>query len=182
MREMPATDARTPVAIPLRLPGAAPSAWLAMVSCGVRGFGRLPAWLFLAAATLLVPGLAVLRAAAQPAPAGETGTMTGGAVASPEAGMAAPRMPRPGSSATFEAGRSEHGSRKTAEQRFEAANTTHDGHLSEAQAQAAHMRGVATHFAEIDSHHRGYITLDEIRAWRAERRAERKAIREKAEK
>ncbi len=96
--------------------------------------------------------------------------------------MAPTRMPRPGSSTTFERGESGHAGRKTPEQRFEDANTSHDGHLTEPQAQAAHMRGVASHFAEIDSHHRGYITLDEIRAWRAERRAERKAEREKAAK
>ena len=96
--------------------------------------------------------------------------------------MAPTRAPRLGLGTTSESGGTSHAARKTAEQRFEEANTTHDGHLTDAQAQAAHMRGVASHFAEIDTHHRGYITLDEIRAWRAERRAERKAEREKAAK
>ena len=67
---------------------------------------------------------------------------------------------------------------QTAQQRFEEANTSHDGHLTEAQAKSAHLRGVATHFAEIDKSHRGYVTFDEILTWRAER----KAAREKAEK
>ena len=102
--------------------------------------------------------------------------------AAAESGAAPTRMPRPGSGAGFERGSASHSGRKTAEQRFEEANTTHDGHLTEAQAQAAHMRGIAPHFAEIDKSRRGYVTLDEIRSWRAERRAARKAEREKAGK
>lgn len=129
----------------------------------------------LSSALLLAPAPASAQGAAQP--------MAPAAAAAPEGSATAPtRMPRAGSSTSLEREGTGHGGRKTAQQRFEDANTTHDGHLTEAQAQAAHMRGVATHFAEIDSHHRGYITFDEIRSWRAERRAERKAAREKAAK
>lgn len=51
--------------------------------------------------------------------------------------------------------------------RFQAANTTHDGHLTLAQAQAAGMRGVVKHFSEIDTAKAGYVTLDELKAWHA---------------
>ncbi|MGI4976493.1 MAG: hypothetical protein ACRYG6_06080 [Janthinobacterium lividum] len=129
----------------------------------------------LASALLLAPAPASAQGAAQPMPPV--------AASAPDGTATTPtRMPRAGSSGSLEREGTGHAGRKTAQQRFEDANTTHDGHLTEAQAQAAHMRGVATHFAEIDSHHRGYITLDEIHSWRAERRAERKAAREKAAK
>ena len=129
----------------------------------------------LASALLLAAVPAAAQVAVPP-------SASGAAAAAPEgAAMTPTRMPRPGSSMSLEREGTGH-ARKTAEQRFEDANTTHDGHLTEAQAQAAHMRGVASHFAEIDGHHRGYVTLDEIRSWRAERRAERKAAREKAAK
>lgn len=51
-------------------------------------------------------------------------------------------------------------------QRFEAANTTHDGKLTLDQAQAAGMKNVIRHFGDIDADHKGYITLQDIRAWR----------------
>jgi hypothetical protein len=51
------------------------------------------------------------------------------------------------------------------ERRFLEANVTHDGRLTLAQARAAGMRRVARHFAAIDTQHRGYVTLPEIRAW-----------------
>lgn len=124
----------------------------------------------LAVAVSLAPVLAAAQGTAQP--------MAPAATDAP----APTRMPRAGSSGSLEREGTGHAGRKTAQQRFEEANTSHDGHLTEAQAQAAHMRGVSTHFAEIDSHHRGYITFDEIHAWRAERRAEHKAAREKAAK
>ncbi|MBV9757204.1 MAG: hypothetical protein JO047_09135 [Alphaproteobacteria bacterium] len=54
--------------------------------------------------------------------------------------------------------------------RFEAANVTHDGRLTPEQAMMGGMRGVARHFAEIDRDNRGYVTIQEIRAWRRARR------------
>ena len=121
-----------------------------------------------ARALLAVAGLVLLATPHSPAQAqgavGEDGIMAG------------PQMPRPGSSTTFEAPRWRFNF--TGAQRFEAANTSHDGHLTQAQAEAAHMRGIGTHFAEIDSHHRGYVTFDEISEWRVARRA----AREKGEK
>jgi hypothetical protein len=50
--------------------------------------------------------------------------------------------------------------------KFDAANTTHDGHLTLAQAQAAGMKPLVTHFAEIDTQKRGYVTFNELQAWR----------------
>ena len=62
--------------------------------------------------------------------------------------------------------------RRTLQARFDAANTTHDGHLTEAQAQAG-MPAVARNFAAIDTQNRGYVTIDDIRAYNRSRRAAR---------
>ncbi len=59
--------------------------------------------------------------------------------------------------------------------KFEAANTTHDGRLTQDQAQAGGMRGVARHFNEIDADHKGYVTLQDIHAWKRARHAARAA-------
>jgi hypothetical protein len=57
--------------------------------------------------------------------------------------------------------------------RFNAANTTHDGRLTLEQAQAAQMPRLVRHFDEIDAQHKGYVTLQDIRAWRHQVRASR---------
>jgi hypothetical protein len=54
--------------------------------------------------------------------------------------------------------------RTTMEQRFAKANDTHDGHLTEEQAKAGY-HSIARHFAAIDKDKKGYITLDDIRAY-----------------
>jgi Ca2+-binding EF-hand superfamily protein len=54
------------------------------------------------------------------------------------------------------------------EQRFNAADTNHDGKISLAEAQAG-MPRIAQHFAEIDTAKQGYITLDQIKAFVASR-------------
>ena len=59
--------------------------------------------------------------------------------------------------------------------RFQAANTTHDGRLTLAQAEAGRMPMVARNFDAIDVQHKGYVTLQDIRAWRRQARAERGA-------
>jgi hypothetical protein len=56
-------------------------------------------------------------------------------------------------------------------QRFAAANTTNDGRLTPDQAQAAGWKGVAKHFQEIDTDHKGYVTLQDIKEWQRARRA-----------
>ena len=59
--------------------------------------------------------------------------------------------------------------RLSMDERFTKANTTHDGHLTLAQAKAGYPT-VARHFTEIDTAKNGYVTEDDIRAWeKAER-------------
>jgi hypothetical protein len=65
--------------------------------------------------------------------------------------------------------------RMTFTQRFEAANATHDGHLTKDQAKAAHMVMTVRHFAAIDKDHKGYLTMDDMRAYAAAQRAQHKA-------
>lgn len=55
-------------------------------------------------------------------------------------------------------------------QRFASANVTHDGRLTREQADSG-MPMVARNFDTIDIEHKGYVTLPEIRAFAAERRA-----------
>lgn len=50
------------------------------------------------------------------------------------------------------------------EQKFDAADVNHDGKLTLAEAQAG-MPRIAQHFADIDTSHLGYITLDQIKAY-----------------
>jgi uncharacterized membrane-anchored protein len=63
--------------------------------------------------------------------------------------------------------------RLSLQQRFQMANTLHDGHLTQDQAHAASvMHTVSENFAAIDKDHKGYVTEDDIRAWYKARRAE----------
>ena len=67
--------------------------------------------------------------------------------------------------------------RATLEQRFREANTTDDGRLTFAQAQAK-MPSVAHEFDAVDAAHKGYVTLEDIRAHAAEKRRTRRAARQ----
>ncbi len=49
--------------------------------------------------------------------------------------------------------------------KFYAANTTHDGHLTLAQAKAANLKPVADNFGAIDTRQKGYVTFYDIQAW-----------------
>lgn len=49
--------------------------------------------------------------------------------------------------------------------KFYAANTTHDGHLTLAQAKAAGLQPVVDHFTDIDVAKHGYVTFYDIQAW-----------------
>ena len=62
--------------------------------------------------------------------------------------------------------------RMTMQQRFDQANTTHDGHLTLDQAKAG-MPMVAKHFDAIDKDKKGYVTMDDVSAYRAEHRRSR---------
>ncbi|WP_284330249.1 EF-hand domain-containing protein [Dyella flagellata] len=55
------------------------------------------------------------------------------------------------------------------EQKFDQANTTHDGKLTLDQAKAG-MPRLAEHFDEIDTDHRGYVTLEQVEAYFTSRR------------
>ena len=68
-----------------------------------------------------------------------------------------------------------HGKRRPLADRVAEANTTHDGHLTLAQARAAKMNEVVRDFGLIDKEKKGYVTVDGIKAFRHERRAARAA-------
>ncbi len=55
--------------------------------------------------------------------------------------------------------------RMTLQQRFDAANATHDGHLTKDQATAANWPYVANNFAAMDKDKKGYVTVQDIRAY-----------------
>jgi hypothetical protein len=58
-------------------------------------------------------------------------------------------------------------------QKFDAANTTHDGHLTLAQAQAAGLTPVVANFTSIDTGNRGYVTFNEVMAWHLDQEAKK---------
>ena len=62
----------------------------------------------------------------------------------------------------------------TVEQRFEKANTTHDGKLTKAQATAAKWTSVSRNFASIDKDKKGFVTVDDIKAAAAKKPAPKK--------
>ena len=74
----------------------------------------------------------------------------------------------------------EHQGRRSAEQHFADANTTHDGRLTLDQATAGY-KSVAKSFARIDINHRGYITMDDLKAWKAAKKAARQAAKRAAD-
>lgn len=102
----------------------------------------------------------------------------------------APRLPQAGTSQSPQAvtsqipsagaaqpGQAPH-ARRTLQARFDAANTTHDGHLTLEQARAGRMVAVARDFAAIDTTQRGYVTVDDIKAHRRAARLARKAAKQ----
>jgi len=62
--------------------------------------------------------------------------------------------------------------------RFATANVTQDGRLTRQQAATAGWRAVAKNFDMIDVQHKGYVTVPEIRAWRAGRQNMRGSLRQ----
>lgn len=71
--------------------------------------------------------------------------------------------------------------RRTRQEQFDAANTTHDGHLTQEQARSG-MPAIARNFAAIDTAKKGYVTMDDIKAYYAGRRAARRAAAAAAKK
>lgn len=68
--------------------------------------------------------------------------------------------------------------RRTLQERFDLANTSHDGHLTLEQARAGHMPSVVRDFAAMDTAKRGYVTIDEIKDNRKARRLANRAARQ----
>src|SRR6516225_5114124 len=99
----------------------------------------------LALALGALPSLAALPALAQTNAAPAPSTAPAAAAPAPSAApaVAAPAKPAKQASATTH-------TRMTAQQRFDAANTTHDGHLTKDQAQAAHMYSTVKNWDAID--------------------------------
>jgi hypothetical protein len=64
--------------------------------------------------------------------------------------------------------------RMTWEQHFQEANTAHDGRLTLDEAKAGY-KTIARHFQEIDTNGKGFVTENDIRAWRALARERRHA-------
>lgn len=117
--------------------------------------------LLLASCVALLPGLALAQSTASPPP-GDDSAMMGGPDGGPYGGPDGGPGPVGG---WGKAGR--HGMDPGAVlMQFYAANTTHDGHLTLAQAKAADYKPVADHFADIDVKKRGYVTFYDIEAWR----------------
>ena len=136
----------------------------------------LPALLFGAASLLSAP---LPSAWAQSPLTGTTGPLnsTPPRTSTPPS-SAATEPPAAAPSATGEATAPArpHRRRATLAERFAAANTTHDGHLTQEQARAK-MPSVARDFAAIDTGNKGYVTLDEIRAHSHARRVAHRAAR-----
>jgi hypothetical protein len=70
----------------------------------------------------------------------------------------------------------EHHGRRSAAEHFADANTTHDGRLTLAQATSGY-KSLAKSFSQIDANHHGYITIEDIKAWRAAKKAARQAAK-----
>ena len=64
----------------------------------------------------------------------------------------------------------------TVEQRFEKANTSHDGKLTKAQAVAAKWTNVTRDFVAMDKDKKGYVTIDDVKVASAKKPAVKKPV------
>ena len=110
-------------------------------------------------AVLVCGGLAGVTALAQSAP-------------SHAASMQVMAIPLPSDAADANELQVRHGG--NLEAHFGAANTTHDGHLTLAQATQASWNRVAKHFDEIDTDHKGWVSVEQIHAYNKSHRKHRK--------
>ncbi len=122
----------------------------------------MPRTLSLVQAGLMVCSLAMSPAAAQVAGENPDGPPPA-AAAQPQP----PGQPQPPSQAR------QHAQVHRFIERFQVANTTGDGRLTLAQAQAGGMPMVVRRFDAIDVQHKGYVTLQDIWAYRQQMRAMR---------
>ncbi len=123
----------------------------------------MPRMLIVTRAGLLVCSLATTPALAQVAGEDLQGP--------PPAAAAQPGQEQPGQEQPGQA--QPHAQAHRFIERFQSANTTGDGHLTLAQAQAGHMPMIVRNFDAIDVQHKGYVTLQDIRAYRQQMRAMR---------
>ncbi len=123
----------------------------------------MPRMLIVTRAGLLVCSLATTPALAQVAGEDLQGP--------PPAAAAQPGQEQPGQEQPGQA--QPHAQAHRFIERFLSANTTGDGHLTLAQAQAGHMPMIVRNFDAIDVQHKGYVTLQDIRAYRQQMRAMR---------
>lgn len=60
--------------------------------------------------------------------------------------------------------------------KFDAANTTHDGKLTKEQAEAAgNLKGIVKHWDEIDTDKKGYVTKQDVKAFHQKMKAKKEA-------
>jgi hypothetical protein len=121
--------------------------------------------LLLASCIALLPGLALAQSDNSP-PA-----------APPDAGMGGP-MGGPGMGGSGMGGWGDKHGHRFMDQgaflmKYYAANTTHDGHLTLAQAKTAGLQPVVDHFTDIDVNKHGYVTFYDIQAWQLDDMAKR---------
>jgi hypothetical protein len=127
----------------------------------------LPKLVSLAAALAVLAGL--------PAMAQQISPMTGTTASPPTTAPALAPTAAPAAPASAPAPARVRRGRQTMKQRFEAANTTHDGRLTLEQARAGRMTRVVRNFDAIDSGKKGYVSLADIHAFNKAKRAARKA-------
>lgn len=130
----------------------------------------MPRTLSLLQAGLLLCNLATSPALAQVAGEDLDGPPPAAAAQTPPTATQ-PQVPQPGAQA--QPGAQPRAQVQRFIDRFHAANTTGDGRLTLAQAQAGHMPMIVRNFDTIDTQHRGYVTLQDIRAYRQHMRAMR---------
>jgi hypothetical protein len=125
------------------------------------------------AATLaLLAGPALAQTTPAPATTATPAPSAAPAVASPAPAAAATAPP----AAAPTAPKKMVGHRQTLPQHFAAANTLHDGHLTKDQATAAKWSYVARHFDAMDTDKKGFVTVNDIRAYAAAHRAVHKKV------
>ena len=128
---------------------------------------RLP--LLVAALLLATPVLAQTPLTGTAPPTTNAPPLAGTAAQPGTPPATAPDTDRPGRQPRARSGR------HTMADRFEAANTSHDGKLTLDQARAGHMNAVVRDFSAIDTTNKGYVTLAEIREHNRAARAARRA-------
>ena len=126
-----------------------------------------------------VSALAVAALLSGPAMAQQLSPLTGTTASPPVTAAPAPGMTAPSAQPGAPAPRRQRRS-VAFQQRFDTANTTHDGKLTLEQAKAGRMRQVERNFDKIDVSHKGYVTVDDIRAYRRAQRQARAAAKRAA--